>query len=399
MLFRKVGKLSIFTLSMIFYLDSALAAGFYIQEQSITGLGKAFSGEVAYGGDASVLWYNPAASTSLKGHHFGVGLSVINLKADVENKNSNLSYPALSASFPVNGDKKDPFSPEIIPNLYFLWSLSDKTKLGFSVNFPYGLEVEYDKSWFGRYDSTRSELKTVNNQFSIAHDFGIGISLGVGINIQYAKAILENALPNIPPVSTADGSLKIEGDDVSFGYNIGVTLEPIKNLVFGIHYRSRIEHDLEGAASFSDLSTVLAPFNNHIKGKAPLKMPDILSLGLVYSVSQKSKVFLQIDRFGWSSVDAIQVYLNNGTQLTSELDYKDVYRIAAGMEFQASPKWLWRMGVQWDPTPTRTNFRSTRIPDADRTWLTSGFSYYIRDNIRLDTSLALYLCRRNQFRA
>src|SRR4028119_887096 len=38
----------------------AIASGFYLQEQSVRGWGRANSGEVADGGPAS-LWWNPAA--------------------------------------------------------------------------------------------------------------------------------------------------------------------------------------------------------------------------------------------------------------------------------------------------------------------------------------------------
>ena len=43
------------------------AAGFYIQEQSVSGLGSAFAGQGAIARDASVLHYNPAAITQLDG--------------------------------------------------------------------------------------------------------------------------------------------------------------------------------------------------------------------------------------------------------------------------------------------------------------------------------------------
>jgi len=45
---------------------SADAAAFYLQEQSVRGAGRAYSGEVADQGAAS-LWWNPAASGGMTG--------------------------------------------------------------------------------------------------------------------------------------------------------------------------------------------------------------------------------------------------------------------------------------------------------------------------------------------
>ena len=57
--------------------SGANAAGFYIQEQSVSGLGNAFAGQSAQPRDASILFYNPAGMTYLPGGNVNVGVHVL----------------------------------------------------------------------------------------------------------------------------------------------------------------------------------------------------------------------------------------------------------------------------------------------------------------------------------
>src|SRR5919112_295014 len=59
------------------------AAGFYIKEQSVTGLGRAFAGESAMSEDASTIFFNPAGMTRLKGPEATAGLHrLLHVSAD-----------------------------------------------------------------------------------------------------------------------------------------------------------------------------------------------------------------------------------------------------------------------------------------------------------------------------
>ena len=63
--------------------------------------------------------------------------------------------------------------------------------LGLSVNSPFGLSVNFPISWAGaQYAAGSSYLKTYNATPSIAYRINDLISIGVGVQIQYAKADL-----------------------------------------------------------------------------------------------------------------------------------------------------------------------------------------------------------------
>src|SRR5690606_5447176 len=79
------------------------AAGFYLQEQSVKGAGRAYSGEVADQGVDS-LWWNPAA-IARSGREAYVGLHAVFVDATVENHGSMITYPG-GTTIPVQGEPR-----------------------------------------------------------------------------------------------------------------------------------------------------------------------------------------------------------------------------------------------------------------------------------------------------
>src|SRR4051794_40136441 len=71
---------------------SANAAAFYLQEQSVRGAGRAYSGEVADQGAAS-LWWNPAATGGMTGGDAVVGVSEIMPRGNVHNNGTLIVRP------------------------------------------------------------------------------------------------------------------------------------------------------------------------------------------------------------------------------------------------------------------------------------------------------------------
>src|SRR5690606_38604769 len=55
-----------------------------------------------------------------------------------------------------------------------------------------------------------------------------------------------------------------------------------------------------------------------------------------------------------------------------------------GAEYEYSDTWTFRGGMQFDETPTTDEYRTTRTPGGDRTWLAAGATYNVNDNWDLD---------------
>ena len=67
---------------------AANAAGFYIQEQSVRGLGSAFSGSVTSIDDASTVYFNPAGMTKLDRAQVNLGAHLLVPSAKLKDNGS-----------------------------------------------------------------------------------------------------------------------------------------------------------------------------------------------------------------------------------------------------------------------------------------------------------------------
>lgn len=198
-------------LALLGGVQTADAAGFYIKEQSVTGLGRAFAGESAVSEDASTIFFNPAGMTRLQGPEASAGVHLLVPRADLENRGSSSSSPA--GTLPIGGsDGGNPYDPTPVPNAYFAYPVMGRDLwVGLGVSAPFGLANKYDANWFGRYDSIETDLLTINIAPSVAYKVLDWVSIGGGIDIQYADAKLVNAVfagPTAPDVIS-----NVEGDD------------------------------------------------------------------------------------------------------------------------------------------------------------------------------------------
>ena len=70
--------------------SQASASAFYLQEQSVRGTGRAYSGEVADKGVGS-LWWNPASIAGIERSEGYVGLNLIQVNSKVVNDGSSIT--------------------------------------------------------------------------------------------------------------------------------------------------------------------------------------------------------------------------------------------------------------------------------------------------------------------
>ena len=120
------------------------------------------AGGAAAGDDPSTIYFNPAAMTQLSGVQVSAGVNALMASAHQTNRGSYRSVPGSTARVPVTGnDGGQPFESVIpVPNFYASAQVTDRLWLGLGVNAPFGLKLEYDDGFFGRYDSIYTDLKT-----------------------------------------------------------------------------------------------------------------------------------------------------------------------------------------------------------------------------------------------
>lgn len=403
------------------------ASGFQLQEQNVSGLGHAYAGQGAAANDASTVFWNPAGMTYLPDSQIVVSTAAISPSAKFTNNNSvsNPSLAPFGGGNPLSGGDNATEEDALVPNFYYATRLNEKWFFGIGVNAPYGLRTEYDPNWRGRYHATESELVTVNINPSFAFKEG-NASIGFGFNIQYADATLANrldsggiclglALNPMTPIGTVancttsgvgtvgnsatDSSQKLTGDDISYGINFGIIWE-ITNGRVGFHYRSQIEHNIAGqvdftrSTEFNDALNNLGPASSLFSStpaSTTLTLPETISFNYFRKLGSRWEVLADITWTDWSDFDQLVIDFQNPVQpnATLEQNWTDTIRVALGASYLASSKWKIKFGAAYDEAPIRNDEdRTARIPDNDRVWVATGFTYIPSKNFMLDVGYA-----------
>lgn len=351
----------------------AQAAGFYIQEQSASGMGNAFAGSAAQPRDASVIFYNPAGMTYLEGGNANLGVHV--LIPDSSMSDTGTTLPAGSPG--SSGDGGNPYSATPVPNAYITQQITDQLWVGLGVSAPFGLSSEYDDGWFGRYDSTETDLMTIDFTPSMAFRVNDWLSLGGSVIIQHADAELKNNI-----FVTTEGTQTLKGNDTTIGWKAGILIEPMQGTRFGLDYRSEIDHTLEGRLIIEGSGGGDA----NIVGRADLDLPSIATISAAHDVNDQLTILGSATRFGWESFNEIQVKNIVGGNVGGPVvqDYQNTWAYSVGFDYKVNPQWTVRAGYQFDETPTTDEFRTSRTPDGDRHWFTGGATYKLNDRWSFD---------------
>lgn len=361
---------------------AAHAGGFYLQEQSVRGAGRAYSGEVADQGAAS-LWWNPAAIGGLTGGDAQIGFSAILPRGRVVNQGTVIQRPGQPFSA-VGGDPvaRDPIDKGYLPTGAIAYGLTPNIAVGVALTAPYSFTTDYEANSWTRYTADRTKLRTYDVQPTVAVQFG-GLSVGGGLNIEYAKASLGNYLPNAL-ASLPDGHQDLEGHGWDLGWSAGAQYRagPVS---LGVAYKSGIKHTLKGNITVEGLLPPFAGANGTQSAQAEFRTPWQLSFGARLAVTDALTLNAQATRFGWSDFDAIR--LRGGVNLDLPENYRDTWAVSTGFDLAVSPQWTLRSGVQYDQTPTVDGHRDARVPDGNRWNFAGGTSYAFSKAITLDAAV------------
>lgn len=398
---------------LFYYSASALGAGFAIMEQSVKELGQAFSGAPTNTEDGSMVFFNPAAMSQVRGRL--VSVSGYLVKPSVKFKDSASQLSPLVGGAPLQGGNGgDSTSLVLVSNFYYVQSLTEREQFtfGLGVNSPFGMRNSYQSDWKGRYQAIDSELETININPSLSLKITEKASFGIGFNIQYLRSKLTNAidfgavclqaLGALPCVGqellpqSADGHVALKGSSVGLGYNFGIFYIPNQDTRFGVSYRSKIEHNIKGSANFSvpDNAIALTQSGAFIDTNARISatMPDNVMFGFNHRLNSNWAISADALWTRWSLVQELRTEFSSAQpDDVQDLKWKDAWRYAFGISyFPKAGKWVFRTGFSYDqtPIPHSSRYRTSRIPDNDRYWLTAGFTYTLLKNLNVHGAYA-----------
>lgn len=399
---RSLGCTACMLSAITFGASGARGAGYALKEQSTKAQGNAFAGATAGAEDVSYMFFNPAALGWVDRIETQVGASWISPRSELKDSSASTITGA-----PIGGrsSRGDIGQDAVVPFFYAAAPVGGGVTAGLGVNVPYGLETRYPDGWVGRYHGVQSRLETVNINPALAWRPREWLALGGGFQAQYANGRLTNAIdygtiglregiPGAVP-GAQDGFARLRGNDWSYGWNAGALVEPRPGTKLGVAWRSDIEHRLEGRVSFRDDEAGIAQFIRSQRGffadtnaELELHTPQTLSFGVHQAVTDKVAVMAEAQWTDWSVFDQLTIEIDNPGQPSSvtEEEWDDTWFFALGSTYDLNDAWTLRGGIAYDQSPVKDRFRTPRIPDEDRYWLSVGAGYEPSDWLSLDAT-------------
>lgn len=329
----------------------AFAGGITLYEVGSADVGLASAGYGARAQDASTVLTNPAGMTRLDGTQVLAAGQL--LWGDVKFSVGSGTSPALGSDEGGYTVGQNGWFPG--GGAFATYSASPDLKLGIALTGNFGMPLNYDDGWVGRYYVQKATLLGVSVLPTVAYTISDKVSVGAGLNAMYGIYKNQVAINNVNPVY-GDGQLKMEDKTWGWGANVGVLFEPDARTRFGLVWNSQIDLDFSSPAEFSNL----APGIQHALDERGLldasvnvgiKVPQGVMLSAYAETSDRWALLGSVGWQQWSKFGQVQLGINdvnNPTSVTQNLDYKNTWHAAAGAQYRYSEAWLINFGIAYD---------------------------------------------------
>ncbi|MEJ0041798.1 MAG: outer membrane protein transport protein [Rhizomicrobium sp.] len=211
----------------------------------------------ALDGDASSLFYNPAALAGVKDWDASANLTGLVL-------GSSAQFSATTAAGTPAGGLGQPrgfIGDALVPAAAVRYRLTDDLAVGVSFSVPWGEVTDYPDGWAGRYYALSTSLTAYNATAAVAYQLTDALTVAAGAQVQYVRSHLTQAIdfgslgaanhiPGAVP-GTQDGVADLHGHSWGGGYVLGALWRPAPEFSFGLSYRSRVEQVLKGSERFT----------------------------------------------------------------------------------------------------------------------------------------------------
>lgn len=380
-------KLIVLPLSVMLCVSMAYGAGYGIGEfgARASAMGNA---AVAQARDASTLFYNPAGIGFLEGTSFYGGVTGIFASAN---------FVGAAPLFPNTAfDAKDQFFPPV--GIYVAHKFTDRIAAGVSLTNPFGLGVEWDPSFPGRFISQDVDLKTFFISPVLAYKLADNVSVAAGLDVVLSTVNLKRNIlmfntDGVPGTGTEVGKVELDGSgDVAYGFTGSIMFKGEK-IGLGLAYRHSLTTEFNDAdATFNIFTGSLDPsiaavasalFVNQ-KAAAAIDYPNYLAGGIYYQLTEKLGAEVAYAWYGWDRVKEIDLLFDDARlNQTIEENYKNTSQFRVGAEYAVSSKFAVRAGFIWDETPQPVEAVNPLLPDDTRLDYSVGIGY-TAGNLQID---------------
>ncbi|KXF81335.1 outer membrane protein transport protein [Enterovibrio coralii] len=364
---------------------SALAAGFQLNAQSATGIGRAFAGDAVIADNAAVMARNPAAMALFGENAFSIGFETVTTMIEVK----DAKYcGAVCQQFPeklqnpVSVDNIDDVGgTSIAPNVHFIHPINEKFAVGINAYSNFGTKTEFASDYHATEYGGLTDVKSFNLGLAGSYRLNEQWSFGAGIDLIYGQgtmkrepnsvigSIIGSQLPQLAgkPLLDVDGATGF-----AVGFNVGTVFELDENNRFGFSYRYSPEFEAEDD-----------------KGqKITLPLPDIAEFSGYHKIQDtKFAVHYSVQYIGWGAFDQISFDNLQGSVLSGSYDkqygWQDGWHYSIGGTYYLNNDWTLRAGYMYD-TSAQDQITSISVPDSDRQWLSAGLTYHLDQKSSID---------------
>ena len=357
--------------------SQAMAAGFQINAQSATGIGRAFAGDAVIADNASVLSRNPAAMALFDEKQLSMGVTYADVQVEVKDvAMGDIHY----------GGVDDGAEAKIIPNFYYVSPVNDKFAYGVAMfsNFGTGTDTgdlakPVEIPGFGKVPAPvdllgETEVTTINFNLSASYRINDHFSVGAGLDVIYGSGLLTRSgeLPAGNPVDLVD----VDAEGVAFGGIVGAVYEINADHRIGMSYRFSPEFTADGTVNFggTDFEEINIP------------LPDIFQVAGFHQLTEKFALHYTAQMTTWGDFHEITVTDPVEAQL-KKYAWDDSWLFSVGGTYTLNDSWTLRAGYMFDQGVVG-EVSSISIPDSDRQWYTMGATYTLSNHTSLDFGIA-----------
>ncbi|WP_283392781.1 outer membrane protein transport protein [Photobacterium phosphoreum] len=362
---KQIFTRSVITVAIALASSQTMAAGFQLNAQSATGLGRAFSGDGVIADNASTMAKNAASMALFDAPALSLG--VIAIDTDVHVKNTQTSLTVGKHTLPSTAIADASIGgTSYAPNIYYIQPINDKFSVGASLYSNFGTKTEFKKGYKADLFGGLTDVKSVNLGLSAAYRINQHFSIGGGLDIIYGSGKLQRGNAQ---------ALNIDADGIALGYNLGTIYEYNQNNRFGLSYRYS--------------PTIKAKGDIHYKGqnlsneKLEIPLPSMVEFSGFNKLNDKFAVHYSVQWIEWSAFDQLST---TGGNFSKDYQWQNSWHYSVGGTYYLNNDWTLRAGYMHD-TSAQGKLTSISVPDSDRNWLSGGFSYHIDSKSTIDFGL------------
>lgn len=220
----------------------------------------------------------------------------------------------------------------------------------------------------------RSEIVVLRSALGAAVQLHPTFSFGASIGLLYNENTLRApyAFQNLEPASAAGvngGKTLLDLETSGYGWNaqIGLLYAPLTNLQFGLTYKSKAEVSSNGDASgdpYAQFGVAPGPLAFHYDANVRNTFPHEIAAGLAWQAHPKWRIALQVDWLNWADAfNTLPVRLRNGSNATVNgvlganvqdnipLRWKDRFVYRLGVEHALCEGLFLRAGYAYGSSP------------------------------------------------